>query len=222
MQEGQARRTSYFVLYLILFALAGAWGVFFVPKGDIEVFINQHHQPLLDTFFKYWTHAGDGLMFAVLGVALLFVRYRYVIIMLLSILMQSIFVQGSKHLFFKGMLRPKAFLAEMGITDLNFVEGVTVNSFNTFPSGHTAAAFSMACLLAFVLRDRPYTSMLLFIAALMVGFSRVYLMQHFYVDIYAGAVIGSASTVIVWYFFQRRFGEKYEGHWLSKSLLRRS
>ena len=221
MQEGQKKGTSYFVLYLILFALAGAWGVFFVPKGDIEVFINQHHQPLLDNFFKYWTHLGDGLMFAVVAVLMLFIKYRYALIMLLSIIVQSVFVQGSKHLLFKGMLRPKAFLADLGITDLHFVEGVTVNSFNTFPSGHTAAAFSIACLLAYIAKDRPYISMVCFVAALMVGFSRVYLMQHFYIDIYVGAVIGSFATVLVWHFFQSRYGQQEEGHWMSRSLLRR-
>ncbi|MDH5599438.1 MAG: phosphatase PAP2 family protein, partial [Cyclobacteriaceae bacterium] len=41
-----------------------------------------------------------------------------------------------------------------------------------------------------------YISALSFILALTVGFSRVYLLQHFFVDIYFGAILGVIATVM--------------------------
>lgn len=221
MQHSSSLRIPHFVLYILVFFLVGSYWVGYVPKGDIELFINQRHAPSLDIFFKYWTHLGDGLMFAAVVVVFLFFRYYYALMTIAIILTQTFFVQGMKRILFKGMLRPSAYLEQLGISDLHFVEGVSVHSYNTFPSGHTASAFSIAFLLALMTRDRPLLSLWLFMVALLVGFSRVYLMQHFFVDIYTGALIGTLSTAFIWYWFERAYRDRLDTHWLGRSLIRR-
>jgi membrane-associated phospholipid phosphatase len=76
---------------------------------------------------------------------------------------------------------------------------VEIHTHNSFPSGHTAAAWFMFFWFALLGKSRIWG---LFVAFLAVGvaYSRVYLMQHFPVDIAVGACIGFASSALVYYF----------------------
>ncbi len=61
----------------------------------------------------------------------------------------------------------------------------------SFPSGHTAAAFLIACLISMAF---PVLIVPAFGWALLVGFSRVYLGVHYPTDALAGMVLGVASA----------------------------
>lgn len=173
--------------------------VLFFPKGEFELFINQFHYPELDLFFKYITHLGDGSLLAVLLVALLFYNYYLAILTAFTITFQSIIISLFKRWVFVGLERPLAFFDE-GVA-LNLVDGVDVHSSNTFPSGHTATGFALFALLFIVIGNRSVIfSTLLFILAFLIGFSRVYLLQHFVIDAYFGAVFGVLSVVLGLYF----------------------
>jgi membrane-associated phospholipid phosphatase len=43
------------------------------------------------------------------------------------------------------------------------------------------------------------------IAAILVGYSRIYLAQHFLDDVLAGAMIGVLSAIFCWMFFDKSF-----------------
>jgi undecaprenyl-diphosphatase len=60
----------------------------------------------------------------------------------------------------------------------------------SFPSGHTAAATIMAMLLSYFI---PALTLPLFIWAILVGFSRIYVGVHYPSDILAGMLLGSLS-----------------------------
>lgn len=63
---------------------------------------------------------------------------------------------------------------------------------NAFPSQHTAAVFSAAWPL--LMRDRRNYGYLMVVAAVMTGFARVYIGEHWPVDV-LGAVLASAAGV---------------------------
>ncbi|WP_333820661.1 phosphatase PAP2 family protein [Ohtaekwangia sp.] len=179
----------YLVILLLLFTSA-----ILIDKGDDVLWINGHHSPWLDLFFRTITNLGDGAIFVPIIILALFIRFRYAIIGLIASIAHGLIVSLFKHVFFPGMERPKNFLHN---DLLYFVPGVEVHGTNSFPSGHTATAFCAALFLAFITRNKVIGTFTLLLAFL-VGYSRIYLAQHFLVDVAAGAIIGCFTTYIVW------------------------
>ncbi len=64
----------------------------------------------------------------------------------------------------------------------------------SFPSGHTAASFSIATTLAL---NIPRLSILVFFIAAIVAISRIYLGVHYPTDVAAGIIIGFGTSFIV-------------------------
>lgn len=181
-----------------------AYPLLFFPKGELVILINTHHHPSADLFFKYFTHVGDGAVLALFLVLLLFYSYKLSIITALSIVFQSVLVLVFKRWLFHGLPRPTAFFGD-DIT-WHFVDGVDVHGSNTFPSGHTATAFAFFALLVVIFNNRGYVlSLLFFFLAFLVGLSRMYLLQHFMVDAYFGAIFGVLSVVFALLVIDRLF-----------------
>jgi membrane-associated phospholipid phosphatase len=68
----------------------------------------------------------------------------------------------------------------------------------SFPSGHTCTAFCLFCFLAFILTPRyKWLGLVFFILAMAVGYSRIYLAAHFFLDVYVGSIIGVIFTILV-------------------------
>lgn len=61
---------------------------------------------------------------------------------------------------------------------------------SSFPSGHTAAAFSAATVYAMEYRDRPLVPIIAYSAASLIGLSRITENKHWLTDVIAGAALG--------------------------------
>ncbi|MGB0521625.1 MAG: phosphatase PAP2 family protein [Flammeovirgaceae bacterium] len=190
-----------YLVYFIIFAPI----IIFISKDEMTLMINrfvmsQESTTGSDFFFKYLTHLGDGLMLIPLFIILLFIRLYYALALAVTGAVHGIFIFIFKKLIFKGMLRPWGFFEDPSV--LHAIEGVKQNRHNTFPSGHTATAFVFASLLSLIVADRRWSYLFLVLAAL-IGFSRVYLNQHFLIDTYFGAMVGIGSTFLVWALFEK-------------------
>ncbi len=161
-------------------------------KGPSHLMVNQWNSPVFDTFFKYMTHLGDGALFAMVIVILAFVRFRWALYELFAALMTMVFVFIAKQLLFNGMPRPTKYFENHEM--LHLVEGVKMHAWNSFPSGHTITAFAIFMILVLVVKNNYY-KFLFVIIAMIAGYSRVYLSQHFLGDIFSGAIIGSLIAV---------------------------
>jgi membrane-associated phospholipid phosphatase len=85
------------------------------------------------------------------------------------------------------------------------VAGTNQLSYHSFPSGHTVTAFSTAIIIAYWAKKKFWGFPLLLLAAL-VGYSRMYLSQHFFEDVTAGSTIGVVVTVVwLWWVENRQF-----------------
>jgi membrane-associated phospholipid phosphatase len=125
-----------------------------------------------------------------------------------SFIFTTIFTQIIKYFILPNEKRPSAAMTD--ISQMHFVEGVTLHSFHSFPSGHTATAFTFLLLLALTVK-RLNILILSFIAALLIAYSRIYLGQHFPLDIGGGIIVSICSvslSVFVQTWFERRRLEK--------------
>jgi membrane-associated phospholipid phosphatase len=180
-------------LLLVLFTAA----LMLVIDGKAASFValNAYHPFLLNVFFINYTFMGDGI-FALCLIALLFYfkKKKQGFAILYSFLISGIAVQVIKNLV--NAPRPKLFF-EAG-QYLHFIDGVSLANNSSFPSGHTATAFGIATVLVLMLKNKTWQPHIL-IATVMVGYSRIYLAQHFLLDVMIGAVIGSASGIAAFY-----------------------
>lgn len=144
-------------------------------------------------------------------IILMAVKYRYAVIVGLSNIIASIITQALKQTVFNDVVRPKKFFE--GIQELYFVPGVENHLYFSFPSGHATCAFSLYFALALLVKNKAL-ELSLFFVALLVGYSRIYLSQHFFEDVYAGSLIGICTTFIVYYLIQ-----KSNRNWMNGSLI---
>jgi membrane-associated phospholipid phosphatase len=188
------------------FLLLGAGGVLLsilivallVPRGNDVLFINGNHTDFTDRFFTFITYGGDGRIFIPLIIILLFVRFSYALAALSAWAGHGLLCSILKRQVFSNVLRPA------GVLDndlLHFVPGVDVHNNYSFPSGHTATAFCFVILLALLLRRK--TIFFIVVAfALLVAYSRIYLLQHFLIDVVGGAFIGTLVAITTWHLFE--------------------
>ena len=156
--------------------------------------LNGWHTAGLDVFFKYVTKLGEGFP-VYLGVALLIFNWRNGLLVLLGQGLTSLVTQALKYAF--AHPRPATYFKEMGIDLPATVDGVKLHtSFNSFPSGHTSAAFALFTCLALMTPRR--LAPLWMTAAWAVAYSRIYLSQHFLEDILSGSLIGMISSCAVY------------------------
>ncbi len=170
--------------------------------------LNGANHPFFDVFFKYLTYLGDGMFCLIIFIVLLFRKYRYSTDYLIIFLLTGFFVQLGKRLLFPDELRP---LGELGSEAINLISGVDLHERNSFPSGHTATGVSTFLFIA-VLSPRLFQKILLILTGLLVGYSRIYIGQHFLSDVLAGTFI-AVLAVYTWLWISNRirWSPKLEG-----------
>lgn len=178
---------------------------FIIKKEELFLMLNLDLGKQADTFFKYFTNVGDGL-FWLLWTLLIIIKKgkKYLPLLFASVIFSTLLTQISKQVIYPDEPRPLQAIADQ--SQVHYVTGVTVHSINSFPSGHTATAFCFLLLL--VLFSQTNALLLLgFAAALLVAYSRIYLGQHFPLDVGAGMLV-AVSTMILSVMVQRRFENK--------------
>lgn len=184
-------KTKPFLYSYLIFAIISIAILILFQKPDIQIFINKQNTPFFDFFFKNTTHLGHGILLGIIFLIVIFINKKHALTTVLSSIFMSVIVFVVKTSV--NAKRPLAYFTHVYETDYNFhfVEGVNVHSHASFPSGHTATAFTTFFLLTLFLKDKnKIWQILFFTLALLVGYSRMYLMQHFLEDVVVGAFIG--------------------------------
>ncbi|MBI3510671.1 MAG: phosphatase PAP2 family protein [Bacteroidetes bacterium] len=183
---------SILLLYLI-FLLGAGFILAHFGKEQIHLFINRHYSSAGDLLMPWITLLGDGWTITVLILLLFALNRNFSLFTGISCILASGITQLLKHVFFPGDPRPALLFRP---DEIRLVPGVENNLFETFPSGHTTLAFAFFICLC-IGTDKLWMKFLFFFLALLAGYSRIYLSQHFLEDVYAGSLIGTLSSVTV-------------------------
>ena len=213
MLQFKVKNYSWFLIALAIWVVVHAITLVVFDKASLHLALTSHHVGWLDTFFKYYTMLGEEWIYVV-AVLFLFVRFQPALLIISSQLMGAGVVQIIKHIW--NTPRPKEFFAQ-NFPDvvLHQVSDVQMHSWHSFPSGHTTAAFAFFMSLTLVYATKNKTLQLLFfMMAALVGCSRVYLSQHFSIDVLVGSVIGTMVAVLSACYWNSR-----KSMWLQSSLL---
>ena len=198
--------TRHFLRAMAVWIPLGAVVILATEQKALHLWFNAWNHPVSDEFFKYATRLAEGLFAGSIALLVFFYKIRYGVVATISFAGAGLLAQLFKRTVFDGIKRPSKVFE--GLTDLHFVDGVTLHGNFSFPSGHATEAFSIFFLLGFLSRNRA-VEYFCFSMALLVAFSRVYLSQHFFEDIYAGSVLGTGFTFIVIALFRdRKWGEQ--------------
>lgn len=192
MQERPANNFGIAFILAILITIGTGILILYLGKNGAFQLINSNHNEIADQFFKYFTHYGDGIMWAPLGIYCFFYRRKYFIAVVAGAIISTILAQLLKRVVFPDELRPISYLSET--FPVHVVDGVTMRRVHSFPSGHTTTAFTMALIIAYMINRRAW-SVILPLFGLLAAYSRVYLAQHFPTDIFAGMCIGIISAI---------------------------
>lgn len=161
-------------------------------KSSSFFLLNSVHNPTLDYFFILITNLGDGKIALIISAFALFLYKKkiYALSLLYAFLVSGIIAQVLKRLV--DTPRPKLYFANGEYTQ--FIDGIKIATQHSFPSGHTATAFAITAVIIIFIKNRKWQIPMLTIASL-VGYSRIYLGQHFLLDVLVGAIIGCLSGI---------------------------
>ena len=183
-------------IVLLIFALFILFGY---SKVEGHLLLNPLHYPFLDYIFRGATILGDGIFILILAALFWVLKKKYLALMIVAgYLISGIPVQIIKT--FIESPRPAIFLKSINYS--HFVEGVTLHNYNSFPSGHTASAFALAVILSTYFKNN-LSSLLFLLLATAAGYSRIYLSQHFMVDVFVGSLIGVLSGIAAYLFLDK-------------------
>jgi len=184
-----------------------------IPRAELQIAVNRLNTPASGQFFRYFTLLGDGaVMLLPVILSVVFLSYRKALALLTAYIFAGVGTQFIKRVLWPDALRPLKYFEVHGIDyRLDLVPGVDVHAWHSFPSGHTATAFGLFILLGLFSRKAMYRSILLILAA-GVGLSRIWLSQHFLIDVAAGALLGILSAAGAWIIWFRRDSVRLESN----------
>lgn len=191
----------FFVLYLILL-IACLLIKLTYSKEVIYYAVNSRYTAWEDFIAPYITDLGNGWTVVVIVLITVLFNYRKAFLMATTFALTSLLAQSIKFIF--EAPRPQLYFKDQ-LSKIHFVKAVEMLSNYSFPSGHTTTAFSAAVVFTYLCKNKNWGILLLLTAAL-VGFSRMYLSEHFFEDVIAGSVLGVFATIfLIWFIENKKF-----------------
>ncbi|MFI5161601.1 MAG: phosphatase PAP2 family protein [Sphingobacteriales bacterium] len=169
-------------------------------REQIYFTVNGINNPYTDFIAPFVTDLGNGWMAVAIAATLVLFSYRKALIVAGAFVFTSLSAQIFKYIF--DAPRPKLYFKDQ-LSKIHFVKAVEILSYHSFPSGHTVTAFMLAVILTYWSKNKAWGPVFLLVA-ICVGFSRMYLSEHFFEDVVPGSVVGFILTILWLYWIENR------------------
>ena len=215
------KQTLPFLVPTIVLALILGIMLLVLPKAELHLILCQPHTAFLDSLVPIITNLVDWLPYLVVLLLLLY-RAGWATYLASNLLLSTLIVQPIKHLVHAP--RPLTWFAEnMPDVSLPLVEGVRMNHWLSFPSGHTTTFFVLFFTLSIILcaeniKGKNILSFICFLCASFGAYTRIYLSQHFALDIFAGILIAVFSTLSLYFFLVKKTKDTLFWGWRMQKL----
>ncbi len=173
---------------------------------QLAIWIKSHIVPELTLFFRKLTLLGQSEWYLVPGI-LIFLVFRKQnpalsrgsLFIFSSVALSGLAADLLKYLLPRA--RPAVYFHEniYGFKDFTLWHGWE-NSWNSFPSGHSATAFSAAAVFSILF---PKFRFLFFSAAAIIALSRIAVGKHYLSDVIAGSFLGFGTAVLLFNLYFR-------------------
>lgn len=184
-----------------------------MSKADSFFLLHEAGHPHLDLAMFLGTYLGDG--FASIPVVLLllfFASYRKALVFTISFAVAGLGAQALKKGLFADFKRPLGHFGEEG---LQLVEGLRMHENFSFPSGHTAAGLAIFFGLMLLNTNNKWWQITCGIGACFVGYTRIYLGQHFPADVFTSLLFSSTVCLLVFFWAKNWRGSKWDKNLLA-------
>jgi membrane-associated phospholipid phosphatase len=196
-------RKEVFILLTGAAFLAASVLSFSQTQLNISLALNQYHHRVLDYLSFFATHLGDGIFAVLLSLVIWYYNKQMGIMVLLTYAISSGLTQLLKRLVFADLHRPLWHLERLANALYYLPPGAEQVYNHSFPSGHSTTAFAIFAMLSFF-SSQTIIKVMMFVLALLVAFTRVYLLQHFLIDTLAGAFIGTTISYVFYFHLYQR------------------
>ena len=210
-----------FLVPTIVLALVLGIMLLSVPKAELHLLLCQPHTTFLDWLVPTFTNLVNWLPYLMV-LLLLFYRAGWATFLASNLLLSTVIVQPIKHII--RAPRPLTWFAEnMPDVSLPLVEGVKMNYWYSFPSGHTTTFFVLFFTLSIILyeeniKGKNIFAFFCFLCATFGAYTRIYLSQHFALDIFSGIIIAIFSTLILYIFLVKKLKNTQFWAWKVKKM----
>ncbi len=204
----------FFLPYIILLIISIIL-IITQSKADIHIAFNSFHNSFLDTVMPFYTYLGDGAVSFVLLIVFLFIKYRFAVASAISNILVIVSTYLLKQIIFNNEARPRKFFSEIYTENyiLYLVPGTNPEMLDSFPSGHSTTAFATYFLIAAV-SNNQFVKVLMLFFAVTIGYSRIYMSNHFLQDVVGGSFLGIILSIL-----GLLIASGMKSNWAEKSLL---
>ena len=199
-------RSRSFVLLVVAFVIVSLLVIFDVTESFdqsvVSIIVENSGNPTTDIIMQLITESGDSFYMLGFGILMLAIKKtRRIGITLMILIVLSTILTG----YIKcGVDRDRPDFDYEGVpfpveisrdTFALFCEG----GFNaSYPSGHAARSIIFGIILGYALSERfPRGAYLLLLYPILVSFSRIYVLQHYPMDVIGGIILGAMLTGIM-------------------------